>query len=167
MLYGWGVAAPAATPHLQKRKEQGLTGKVDYTEQEWMTIVAALPNATAAVMMADATSVAEVNKEAAEVSSGLKQGYQENELINACLHWLEQDWNMAETRETTVEMLEVVKQAGSIVDGKAPVAEAQGFKQFILSMAEKTAHAFAEKAGKPVSDREAMVLDQLKAALGL
>lgn len=145
-----------------------MTTKQDFSEMEWLQIVSAIPNATAAVMMADYTdSMDEMSKEATEVSAGLQDNYPNNELVRSCIEWLDQDWNMAETRDNIGEMLAVLSKAVSVAERKATAEEVQGFKQFVYDACDKVSQAYAEREGVNVSEKEAQILSQIKAALAL
>lgn len=146
-----------------------MTTRADFTEQEWLMVVSALSNATGAVMMADVSGNEDLRKESEAMIKGaselLRTNYKDNALILDSIRWVGEGENEVEIQSTIEEMLKTVQNAVAVVSSKAPFEEAQGYKQFLYDMAERTAKAYAERDGENISAEEAEILQQLKNTL--
>lgn len=142
-----------------------------YSRKEWMTIVSAIPNATAAIMSADMTTNAmqsfkESLQEAQHVSELLKDSPEQGILAQACLAWYRQMSEMPESQWELEKKLQVIRDATHIVEAKAE-DEATWFKQLVFNAANHAAEAYAEQQDTPVSDKETAVLARIRQALGI
>lgn len=90
------------------------------------------------------------------------------------------DWSMARLKEKGVDSSEKLRAqaladaraAAELVAAKSPAAEAQEYKHWALSVAEKVAAAATEGGflgfgGERISAAERQIIDQIKGALGL
>lgn len=142
-----------------------------YNRKEWMTVVSAIPNATAAIMSADMTTNAmqsfkEGLQEAQKVSELLKGSSEQGILAQACLAWYRQMSEMPEAQWELEKKLQVIRDAAHIVEAKAE-DEATWFKQLVFDTANHAAEAYAEQEGTPVSDKETAVLARIRQSLGI
>jgi hypothetical protein len=159
-----------------------MTTQADYTTDEWKSILQAPAMAGMVVMLTGQSGPFQMVKEMFAVSKALvdaeKQGTS-NELIGALVTAAKsvkpedmqpvQRFNTIE--EARAYALDRVRQVAALVDQKAPVQEAQEFKQWLASLGQKVAEAAKEGGflgfgGVQVTEEERTAVSELAMALG-
>jgi hypothetical protein len=158
--------------------------KADFTAEEWNQIQRAPFMAGLAVVAASPSGPFGVVKELFAVGKMLgavkTQGIS-NDLIKALVADIEagaKDLSApAEMKGKTPDQVksyavESVRQVAALIDKKTKPEEAQGFKQWLVSVAQKVAEAAKEGGflgfgGTQVSEQEAATIKELSTALGV
>lgn len=144
-----------------------MTGKADFTEQEWETVLEGPTSAGLIVSTAqrggsfrESFSLAKAYTEARTASgaSGLMDEIaQSKPKVDRARHG-----SVEEMRE---HHLGIVRQAVSLLEAKASPEDLEDYRRFTLSLAERVASA-KEEGDQPVSDAERAAIDEISAALG-
>jgi hypothetical protein len=158
--------------------------KADFTVEEWKQIERAPFMAGLAVVAASPSGPFGVLKEMFAVGKMLgevKTQGSSNELIKALVADIEagaKDLSAPEElKGKTPEQVKSVsiescRQVAALIEQKASADEAQGFKQWLVSVSQRVAEAAKEGGflgfgGTQVSEQEAATIKELSAALGL
>lgn len=167
-----------------------MSGKRDYTAEEWNLLVGAPFLAGLACSLADSTPQTFRKEMDTHIQSlqKAKETYKHNELIIAVLeeYYKEEDDETTEEFDknseeeesvddsdeevmTIGERLEELKRVAEIVDRKAQPEEAREFKQFLYDLAYKVADAAGEGFwgdwGNKISEQEKKFLEKLRTVL--
>jgi hypothetical protein len=144
-----------------------MTGKTDFTEQEWETVLEGPASAGLIVSTAqrggsfrESFSLAKAYAEARTVpgASGLMDEIaQSKPRVDRARHG-----SVEELRE---HHLGIVRQAVSLLEAKASPEELESYRRFTLGLAERVASAKKE-GDQPISDAERTAIDEISAALG-
>lgn len=148
-----------------------MTGKADFSEEEWDLVLQAPPSAGAIVVFADrggsireSFSMAKVYAEAKEAESG-------SELLKAIVSAKPE---MDHTRYSSPDelreaCLKTLRDAVEMVRKKATSEELQEYKNFLMALADRTANArkegFMGLTGERVSDAERAAVGEIAAAI--
>ena len=144
-----------------------MTGKADFTEQEWETVLEAPTSAGLLVSTAqrggsfrESFSLAKAYAEArnAPGASGLM-----DEIARSKPKVDRERQGMAE--DLKEHHLGIIREAVSLLEAKASSAELEDYRRFTLGLAERVARA-KEEGDQPVSDAERAAIDEISAALG-
>jgi hypothetical protein len=159
-----------------------MTGKADFTEDEWATLVRAPMVAGMAITIADPGGPIEVVKETSAVLK-LTRATAHQERDDLVGHVAREIQSLAEQRKNPVgdfkpkgalggkEIVDEIARAGQIAGEKATPEEAEAFRAWILESAQSAADAAKEGGfmgfhAERVSQGEKDMLAQLGAALG-
>lgn len=144
-----------------------MTGKADFTEQEWETVLEGPTSAGLIVSTAhrggslrESFSLARAYAEArtATGASGLMDEIaQSKPKVDRA--------RQGSAEEMKEHHLGLVRQAVSLLEAKASPEELEDYRRFTLGLAERVANA-KEEDDQPVSDAERMAIDEISAALG-
>jgi hypothetical protein len=158
--------------------------KADFTAEEWKQIQRAPFMAGLAVVAASPSGPFGVVKELFAVGKMLGQVKTQgssNELIKALVADIEagaKDLSAPEelkgktSDQVKSYSIEILRQVAALIDKKTKSDEAQGFKQWLVSVSQKVAEAAKEGGflgfgGAQVSDKEAAAIKELSTALGV
>ncbi|HWM54292.1 MAG TPA: hypothetical protein VNO20_02735 [Solirubrobacterales bacterium] len=144
-----------------------MTGKADFTEQEWETVLEGPTSAGLIVSTAqrggsfrESFSLAKAYTEArsATGASGLMDEIaQAKPKVDRARH--------GSAEELKEHHLGILRQAVALLEAKATSEELEEYRRFTLSLAERVANA-KEEGDQPVSDAERAVIDEISAVLG-
>jgi len=144
-----------------------MTGKADFTEQEWETVLEGPTSAGLIVSTAqrggsfrESFSLAKAYAEArtATGASGLMDEIaQSKPKVDRA--------RQGSAEELKEHHLGIVRQAVSLLEAKASAEELDDYRRFTLSLAERVASA-KEEGDQPVSDAERTAIDEISVALG-
>lgn len=155
-----------------------MTNRLNYLQDEWMTLARAPLAAMTAVMGTGQTSAVQIAKELVAIQQALRTTRETTggtELIQALI--VETEAQVAEYFQRESETLEfagaqdqalvVCREAAAILTTKAPPAEAAEYRRWVLWLARAVAQAASEGQGvaSRVSPDEELVLAELGAAL--
>jgi hypothetical protein len=144
-----------------------MTGKADFTEQEWETVLEGPTSAGLIVSMAqrggsfrESFSLAKAYAEARKASGA-------SDLMDEIA---QSKPKIDRARQSSVEEmkehhLRIIREAVSLLAAKASPEELEDYRRFTLSLAERVARAKEESEG-PVSDAERAAIDEISAAVG-
>ena len=163
-----------------------MSTKADYTPDEWQLLLDVPPLVGTAVMVAGRSGLGSV-KEAMAVASGTlnaKDGYEDNELIEALIEGRIKDGDRAEIErlgsdyrgQRSVEIrgaaVKKCQQVTELLLAKSNDAEASQYKHWAISVAQKVASAAKEGGflgigGERVSESEQEIIEAVTTALGV
>jgi hypothetical protein len=149
-----------------------LTGKADFTEEEWKTVLEAPPSAGLLVIASDrGGSIRETFSMAKAYTEARKQ-HGESELLDEVVGAKPE---MDHTRYHSPEELKQaclkhLSDAVALLRDKATPEETDEYKKFIVGLANRVAEArkegFMGLSGERVSDDERGAIQEIEAALG-
>lgn len=149
-----------------------MTGKADFTEEEWKTVLEGPPSAGLVVILSDrGGSIRETFSMAKAYTEARKQ-HGESQLLDEVVSAKpEMDRTRAGSPEELKQHnLDNVRQAVSLLRAKAGEEEVDEYKKFIVGLAEHVAEArkegFMGLSGERVSDAERAAIGEIEAALG-
>lgn len=144
-----------------------MTGKADFTEQEWETVLEGPTSAGLIVSTAqrggsfrESFSLAKAYTEA-RAATGASDLMDE---ITQSKPKVDRD-RQGSAEELKEHHLSILRQAVSLLEAKASPEEIEDYKRFTLSLAERVAGAKKE-GEQPVSGAERAAIDEISAALG-
>src|SRR3954453_17707640 len=149
-----------------------MTGKADFTEEEWKTILEAPPSAGLIVIFSDRGGSIRETFSMAKAYTEARQKHGESELLDEIVSAKpETDRTRAGSPEELKQRnLDNVRQAVAVLKTKATDEEVAEYKKFILGLAERVAEArkegFLGLSGERVSDAERAVIGEIEVALG-
>jgi hypothetical protein len=149
-----------------------MTGKADFTEEEWKTILEAPPSAGLIVILSDRGGSVRETFSMAKSYTEARQKHGESELLDEIVSAKpETDRTRAGSPEELKQHnLDNIRQAVSILQAKASAEEVEEYKKFISNLAEHVAEArkegFLGLSGERVSDDERAAIAEIEGALG-
>ena len=149
-----------------------MTGKSDFTEEEWKTILEAPPSAGLIVILSDRGGSIKETFSMAKSYTEARQKHGESELLDEIVSAKpETDRTRAGSPEELKQHnLDNIRQAVSLLKAKATDEEVEEYKKFIVGLAEHVAEArkegFMGLSGERVSDAERAAIGEVEAALG-
>ena len=145
-----------------------MTGKADFDEQQWDTVLEGPTSAGVIVMSAERGGSFREAFAMAKVYAEARQEHGESELLDEiAAHRPEVDRTRVARDDVEQHGLERIRAALALVDEKASADEAAAYRRFIGSVARRLAAAKKEKGSEGgVSESEQRVLDDVEAVLG-
>jgi hypothetical protein len=148
-----------------------MTGKADFTEEEWKTILEGPPSAGLLVILSDrGGSIRETFSMAKAYTEARKQ-HGDSELLDEIVSAKpEMDRTRAGSPdELKQHNLDNIRQAISLLKTKASDEEVEEYRKFVEGLAEHVAEArkegFLGLGGERVSDAERQAIEEVKSAL--
>ena len=144
-----------------------MTGKADFTEEEWELVSEGPPSAGLIVVTAQRGGVF-------RETLAIPAAYVEARQLHGGSELLDEIVTARPERERThFRSFEELKQNGlqhlrdavALLEQKATAEEVTGYKRFVLAVADKVANAHRE-GGVSVSDAEQAAIDEISTALG-
>jgi len=148
-----------------------VTGKADFSEQEWKQVLEGPTSAGLVVIASDRGGSIRETFSMAKAYTEARQQHGESELLDEIVAAKpEMDRTRAGSPEELKQnALQNVREAIEILKGKATDEEVAEYKKFILGLAERVAEArkegFLGLSGERVSDEERAAIDEIEAAL--
>jgi hypothetical protein len=149
-----------------------MTGKADFTDEEWKTVLEAPPSAGMVVIASDRGGSIRESFSMAKAYADARQEHGDSELLDEIASAKpEVDSTRFKTPEELKQhSLENLRQGVELVGSKGTPEELAEYKKFILGLAERVANArkegFLGLSGERVSDDERLALSEIEAALG-
>ena len=147
-----------------------MTAKSDFTEQEWKLVLEGPTSAGMIVITAQHGGSLRETISMAKAYAEARQQHGQSELLDAIVAAKPQ---IDRTRSHSPEELKEhelanVRDAVALLQSKATAPELDDYKRFIVSLAERVAHAHRESGsdGDPVSDAERSAIATIEEALG-
>jgi hypothetical protein len=149
-----------------------MTGKADFTEEEWKTILEGPPSAGLIVILSDRGGSVRETFSMAKAYTDARRQTGDSELLDEVVAAKpEMDRSRAGSPEELKQHnLDNVRQAVALLKTKATDDEVEQYKKFIAGLAEKVAEArkegFLGLSGERVSDAERAAIAEVESALG-
>lgn len=144
-----------------------MTGKSDFTPEEWETIVQAPPTAALIVITAQRGGVFRETLALTQSYAEAHKQHGQSELLDEVVSSRPAlDHSHYHSAEELKEAgLKHLRGAVDLLEPKASPEETAGYKRFVLDLATKVANAHREH-GNSISESEQAALDEIAAALG-
>ena len=144
-----------------------MTGKTDFTQEEWELVLEGPPSAGMIVVTAQRGGTIREMFAIAKAYAEARQQHGESELLDEIVAAKPE---VDHTRYHSVEELKErglqhLRDAVELLERKAAPDEVDGYKRFVLTLAEKVANAHRE-GGATVSDAERAAIEGISEALG-
>ncbi|MBV9425959.1 MAG: hypothetical protein JOZ98_23845 [Solirubrobacterales bacterium] len=144
-----------------------MTGKADFTPQEWETVLEGPPSAGMIVVTAQRGGTFRETIAMAKAYAEARQHHGASELIDEIVA------AKPEIDHTRFHSVEELKQHGlqhlrdavELLEGKATPDEVEDYRRFVLTLADKVASAHRE-GGAAVSDAERAAIDEISSTIG-
>jgi hypothetical protein len=149
-----------------------VTGKADFSEQEWKQVLEGPTSAGMVVIVSDRGGSIRETFSMAKVYAEARQKHGESQLLDEIVAAKpEMDRTRAHSPEELKEhSLQNVRTAVELLKGKASEEEVAEYRKFILGLAEHVAEArkegFMGFTGERVSDAERAAIGEIESALG-
>jgi hypothetical protein len=145
-----------------------MTGRADFTAEEWDTV---LEGPTSAGLIVSSAQRGGSFREAlamAKAYTEARKEHGESELLDEIVsHKPEVDRTHAHSPEALREHgLQHIRDAVALLAQKATAQELDDYRRFVTSLAERVAGAKTEEDGQPVSDAERAAIAEVAQALG-
>ena len=144
-----------------------MTGKADFTQQEWSLVLEGPPSAGMIVVTAQRGGTIRETVAIAKAYVEARQQHGESELLDEIVAAKPE---LDHTRYHTVEELKQhglqhLRDAVELLERKATPGEVEGYRRFVLTLADKVASAHRE-GGASVGDAERAAIAEISASLG-
>lgn len=149
-----------------------MTGKSDFTDEEWKTVLEAPPSAGLIVIASDRGGSIRESFSMAKAYTEARQEHGESELLDEIVSAKpEVDHTRFKTPEELKDAcLGHIRDAVALLGSKASSEELDEYKKFIVGLAQRVAEArkegFLGLSGERVSDAEQKAIGEISAALG-
>jgi hypothetical protein len=144
-----------------------MTGKADFTDEEWTTVLEGPPSAGLIVVTAQRGGTFRETIAIAKAYVDARQHHGESELLDEIVAAKPK---VDHTRyhspdEQKQHGLQILRDAVELLGQKATPEEVEDYKQFVLTLADKVANAHREH-GTTVTQAEQAAIDEIAASLG-
>jgi len=144
-----------------------MTGKADFTPQEWETVLEGPPSAGMIVVTAQRGGTFRETIAMAKAYAEARQHHGASELIDEIVA------AKPEIDHTRFHSVEELKQHGlqhlrdavELLEGKATPDEVEDYRRFVLTLADKVASAHRE-GGAAVGDAERAAIEEISSTIG-
>jgi hypothetical protein len=144
-----------------------MTGKADFTQQEWDLVLEGPPSAGMIVVTAQRGGTIRETLAIAKAYVEARQQHGESELLDEIVAAKPEIdhtryHSVAELRQHGLQHL---RDAIELLERKATPGEVEGYRRFVLALADKVASAHRE-GGESVSDAERAAIAEISTSLG-
>ena len=149
-----------------------MTGKADFSEEEWKQVLEAPPSAGLIVIASDRGGSIRESFSMAKAYTEARQQHGESELLDEIVGAKpEMDHTRFKSPEELKQhCLQNLTDAMALLRQKATDQEVDEYKQFVIGLANRVAHArkegFLGLSGPEVSDQETAAISEIESALG-
>ncbi len=141
-----------------------MTGKADFTEEEWELVREGPPTAGMVALMAESGGTFRETWALAKAFTEARKEHGESELLDALVAE-KPDIKRYKTREELdAQGLGRLTEAVTVLEQKASAGEVAAYRKFALDVAERVAEAHKE-GDKPVSEGERAAIEKIAASL--
>jgi hypothetical protein len=147
-----------------------MTGKADFTAEEWQLVLQGPPTGGMIVVTAQRGGTFRETLSIAKAYVEARQQHGESKLLDELVSAKpELDHTRYRSAEDLREHgLQHPRDAVAVLERKAAPEEVEAYKRFVLSLVEKVAHAHREgRSGESVSEAERAAIEEIAAALGV
>jgi hypothetical protein len=144
-----------------------MTGKADFSPEEWTTVAEGPPSAALIVMMAQRGGTFRESIALAKGYAEARGQHGESELLDELVSAKPEldHTHYRSVEELTQHGLQHLRDAVEILERKAAPDEVSDYRRFVRTLAERVANAHREE-GVAVSQAEQAAIDEVSAALG-
>jgi hypothetical protein len=148
-------------------KGEPMTGKADFTQEEWELLREGPSSAGLIVVTAQRGGTFRESFALAKAYAEARQQHGESQLLDEIVaEKPERDHTRYHSAEELKHGgLQHLRDAVALLERKATPEEVEDYRRFILSLADKVANAHRE-GGEQVSDAERAAIDEISASLG-
>ena len=145
-----------------------MTGKADFTEEEWTVVLEGPPSAGLIVITAQRGGTFRETYSMAKAYTEARQDHGASELLDEIVSAKP---HVDHTRYSSPDELrqaglQRIRDAVALLEAKATPEEAEEYKSFVVTLAEKVANAHREGGDSAVSDAERAAIEEIRGALG-
>jgi len=142
-----------------------MTGKAAFSDDEWELLREAPATAGLIVLTAEGGGTFRETFALARAYTEARKQHGENELLDELVVAGPKSGGRARSKDELRERgLAELREAGALLKSKATPEEADGYRAFVITLAEHVAEAHKE-GGQDVSDRERAALGEIEASL--
>jgi hypothetical protein len=141
-----------------------MTGKADFTEQEWELVREAPPTAGMVALTAEKGGSFRESWALAKAYTEARKEHGESELLDALVADKPDVKRYKTADELESQGLGRITEAVALLEQKATTGEVVAYKKFVLDVAERVAEAHKEADG-PVSEGERAAVEKIAASL--
>jgi hypothetical protein len=139
-----------------------MTGKVDFSEEEWKQVLEGPTSAGLLVAAAQRGGTFRESMSIAKAYTEARKSAGASQLLDEIVSSRPEVDTKLESREASRERwLQDVREGAALVEQKASSDEVEGYKQFIVGLAQRVA-----EAAKDISDEERLAVEEIAEALG-
>ena len=144
-----------------------MTGKADFTEDEWTTVLEGPPSAGMMVVTAQRGGSFRETIAMAKAYTDAREQHGESELLDEIASTKPQTDHTHYHSEQELKdgAMQHIRAAIQVLEAKAKPDEVEDYKQFVLHLADKVASAHRE-GGVAVSPAEKTAIDEIASAMG-
>jgi len=149
-----------------------MTGKADFTDEEWKQVLEGPPSAGLIVIAADRGGSIRESFSMAKAYTEARKQHGESELLDEVVGAKPEmdDSRYHSPEELKEACLKHISDAVALLNDKATSEEVEEYKKFILGLAQRVAEArkegFLGLSGERVSDAEKSAIGEISGALG-
>ena len=141
-----------------------MTGKADFTPEEWELVREGPPTAALVAMTAEKGGSFRESWALAKAYTEARQAHGESELLDALVGEKPDLKRYKTPEELDAQGLGRLTEAVALLEQKATAAEVDAYRKFALDVAERVGAAHKE-GGQPISDAERAAIERVKAIL--
>ena len=141
-----------------------MTGKADFTPEEWELVREGPPTAALVAMTAEKGGSFRESWALAKAYTEARQAHGESELLDALVGEKPDLKRYKTPEELDAQGLGRLTEAVALLEQKATATEVDSYRKFALDVAQRVAEAHKE-GGQPVSDAERAAIERVKAIL--
>jgi len=141
-----------------------VTGKADFTPEEWELVREGPPTAAMVAMTAERGGSFRESWALAKAYTEARKAHGENELLDAIAGEKPDLKRYKTPEELDAQGLGRLTEAVALLEQKATAAEVDAYRKFSLEVAQRVAEAHKE-GGQPVSDAERSAIERVEASL--
>ena len=141
-----------------------MTGKADFTEQEWELVREGPPTAGMITLLASSGGTFRETWALAKTFAEARQQHGDSELLDAIVAEKPEMTRYHSREEAEGEGLKKLSDAVALLEQKASPEEVESYKRFTLSVAERVAEAHKEH-GDAVSPEEREAITKIESSL--
>ena len=141
-----------------------MTGKADFSQEEWELVREGPPTAGMVALMAEGGGSFRESFALAKAYAEARKEHGENELLDALVAEKPDVKRYKTSEELESQGLGRLKEAVAVLEQKATVGEVTAYRKFALDIAERVAEAHKE-GGQQVSEGERAAIEKIAASL--
>jgi hypothetical protein len=144
-----------------------MTGRAEFTAEEWETISEGPPSAGMIVVTASRGGTFRETFSMAKAYTEARQEHGASQLLDEIVSAKPQADRSrhGSVEELRTDFLQHLRDAVALLEQKATPEEVEDYRRFVVTLANRVAEAHKEH-GEPVSQAEEQAIDEIKAALG-
>ena len=143
-----------------------MTGKADFTEEEWNLVREGPPTAGMIVLVSSKGGSFRETWALAKTFAEARKQHGESELLDALVADKPDTPRYHSPEEANEQGLERLRQAVALLRQKATPEDVEGYGNFVREVARRVAEAHKEASGQAVSTEEQDAIARIESALG-